>query len=269
MSYLTILRPVNCLFTLLCAFAGAFYHASAIVFSPALAAALSAGFIAASGYVINDVFDVDIDRINRPGRPLPAGRISLNAATRYALLLAVAGLISAAFTRQWYCMAIAVFNSLLLYAYARWLKAAPLIGNLVVAYAAASVFVFGGLANHNLLPSLGFSYFAFFYTLVRELVKDAQDIEGDTALHARTLAILIGEKPTLILAMLPALAIIAGPWFVPLKPTATLLIIGLTGIPPVLALLLLLRHNTKKTFAFISTFLKFEMFLVLILVWIG
>jgi geranylgeranylglycerol-phosphate geranylgeranyltransferase len=269
MPFLKIIRPVNCLFTMICVFAGAWHHASANLFWPVFFAALAAGTIAAGGYVINDVFDLEIDRINRPHRVLPSGQLSSVLAKRYALLLFAIGIAAAAGTGSTGCMLIAVLNTALLYLYAKNLKTQPVIGNITVAYAAASVFFFGGLASGNLTSSLSLAYFSFFFTLARELVKDAQDIEGDKAKGARTLAIMAGTHIALFTALASSLIMLAGVWFFRFSITAKLLMFALAGLPLTGSLIYLNARSSKKNFAYISNLMKLDMFIVLIIVWIG
>lgn len=131
---------------------------------PVVLAALAAGCIAAGGYVINDVFDLEIDRINRPNRVLPSRQLTPTQASRYSIVLLIIGITAAIGTGRLECIIMAVINSVLLYMYAKSLKTQPVVGNLTVAYAAASVFIFGGFANGNLASSLSLAYFSFFHS---------------------------------------------------------------------------------------------------------
>ena len=153
--------------------------------------------ITAAGNVINDYFDVEIDRVNRPDRPIPSGQVSLPAARAYAATLFLAGILVCLFTNE-LCIAIAVFNSLLLIAYAARLKRTPLLGNIAVSYLAASMFLFGGAFGGlpGLFHVIPFAVMTFFAMLARELVKDAEDVEGDRASGAVTIPIRYGIRAT-------------------------------------------------------------------------
>ena len=157
--------------------------------------------ITAAGNVINDYCDREIDAINRPKRPIPAGTITPSAALRYSFLLFVLGIAISAFSNP-LCFFIAVFNSVLLVAYALRLKAMPLIGNVAVAYLAASIFLFGGaLAGmEGLVQNTVIALITFCAMLARELLKDAEDVEGDREGGAMTLPLVIGVRKTGIIA---------------------------------------------------------------------
>ncbi|MGD0535447.1 MAG: geranylgeranylglycerol-phosphate geranylgeranyltransferase [Methanoregula sp.] len=166
--------------------------------------------ITAAGNVINDYFDAKIDAINRPERPIPSGTVSRNAALLYAGILFLLGILFAGFTSP-LCLAIAVFNAILLVAYAAHLKSTPFFGNAAVSYLAASIFLFGGaLAGGNrLLDMLPVATIAFLAMLARELLKDAEDIDGDRAGGADTLPIRIGVRKTALLAFIFTVAAVA------------------------------------------------------------
>jgi geranylgeranylglycerol-phosphate geranylgeranyltransferase len=158
--------------------------------------------VTAAGNVINDYFDVEIDRVNRPDRPIPSGQVSLPAARAFAITLFLAGILVCLVTNT-LCIAIAVFNSLLLFAYAARLKSMPLVGNLAVSYLAGSMFLFGGALNGmpGLVSVIPFAVMTFFAMLARELVKDAEDVEGDRANGAATFPIRYGVRNTVLIAL--------------------------------------------------------------------
>ncbi|MFA5346666.1 MAG: geranylgeranylglycerol-phosphate geranylgeranyltransferase [Methanoregula sp.] len=159
--------------------------------------------VTAAGNVINDFFDTKIDAINRPDRPIPSGKVSRGAAQGFAATLFLAGILVSFFTNA-LCIGIAIINSLLLIAYAAKLKSTPLLGNVAVAYLAASIFLFGGAFNgwSGLVRIIPIAAITFFAMLSRELLKDAEDVEGDEAGGADTLPIRIGIKKTAEIALI-------------------------------------------------------------------
>jgi geranylgeranylglycerol-phosphate geranylgeranyltransferase len=177
---------------------------------------LAVFLITGAGNVINDYYDRDIDAINRPKRPIPSGRISPKWAWNYSLALFVIGCLLAGLVNQ-ICLLVAAFNSVLLFFYARNLKATPLMGNLCVAFLTGSTFLFGGAAAGaagllaNQIPFL----LSFLATMSREIAKDIEDIEGDRQGGAKTLPILAGEKASAVLAAIFALAAVAFSLFAP------------------------------------------------------
>jgi len=153
--------------------------------------------ITSAGNVINDYYDIEIDRINRPQRPLPSGEVGIKAALVLAIVLFASGIILAIFTNI-LCLAIAIFNSAILVGYAAWLKKTTLLGNIAVSYVSGSIFLFGGAFSGiaGLIQVSPVTLITFLAMLSRELFKDAEDVEGDSASGASTLPIRIGVKKT-------------------------------------------------------------------------
>ncbi|MFA5266390.1 MAG: geranylgeranylglycerol-phosphate geranylgeranyltransferase [Methanoregula sp.] len=201
----TITRPVNSLVAGLAAIV-AYLIATGTIIPEVLLLFAVVTLITAAGNVINDYFDVEIDRVNRPDRPIPSGQIGLPAARAYAVTLFLAGILICLLTNV-LCITIAVFNTLLLIAYAAKLKRTPLFGNITVSFLAASMFLFGGALGGlpGLYHVLPFAVMTFFAMLARELVKDAEDVEGDRTSGAVTIPIRYGIPATLYLALFCAL----------------------------------------------------------------
>lgn len=179
-------------------------------------------FIAAGGYVINDYFDVKIDRINRPDEVIVTRTISKPAAMRLSLSLSGAGvacgLACAAILHSSLTLWI-IFLIVpgLLWFYSSSYKRLFMVGNLIIALLAALPPMLVALANiaclnaryaslmpylsfqHDLLAWLGgFALFAFLLTWIREIVKDMQDQMGDRELECHSMPIVWGEKWTKI-----------------------------------------------------------------------
>jgi geranylgeranylglycerol-phosphate geranylgeranyltransferase len=177
---------------------------------------LTVFLITGAGNAINDYYDREIDAINRPMRPIPSGRISARAAFNYSLALFAVGCLLAGLVNQ-ICLAVAAFNSALLFLYARSLKATPLAGNVCVAFLTGSTFLFGGAAAGlpglfaNQVPFL----LSFLVSMSREIAKDIEDMAGDRAGGAKTLPILAGERASAALAAVFALAAVVLGFFAP------------------------------------------------------
>jgi geranylgeranylglycerol-phosphate geranylgeranyltransferase len=203
-AYIRITRPHNAVVAGLTALLG-YLIATGTLTPPSLLLAVTVLCITAAGNVINDIYDVDIDRVNRPDRPIPAGEISLRGAGIYTLVLFAGGIAFAALTAP-LCLLIALINSGILVAYAVWLKRRPVFGNVAVAYLTASIFLFGGaLAGiEGLVRNVSLAMITFLATIAREILKDAEDVEGDAAGGARTLPMIIGVRGTGVVAFLCA-----------------------------------------------------------------
>jgi geranylgeranylglycerol-phosphate geranylgeranyltransferase len=188
-AYLSIIRPLNCGITLISVFVGGWIGKS-IHFSTELVAAGIIGFIVcAFGNVVNDIYDIEIDRINNPQRPLPSGRAKKKVALLMALIFLIIALAGSFFLGV--VPFIAVITALvLLFLYSAYLKK-TLAGNIVVALTAGLSFVFGGLVARNPACVIPF-VFSIFIHLPREIVKDIIDMKGDKMTGATTLPVVAG-----------------------------------------------------------------------------
>ncbi|MDA3813213.1 MAG: geranylgeranylglycerol-phosphate geranylgeranyltransferase, partial [Candidatus Cloacimonetes bacterium] len=253
MSFIKIIRPFNCVFVTLSVFFGAYYHSANSNIYPIIFAALSACLIAAAGYVINDFFDIPIDIINRPDRILPSGKITPKTAYIFSIMLFISGITASYFTQNYYCVIIAIVNSILLFSYAKTFKMSFLTGNILVAYITASTFLFGGLCNDNVKNSMIIFIFAFLYTFIREIIKDGEDIEGDIKLGAKTLAVKIGRRDIAIVSIFPALLIILYPIFLFMKNIFSFKVFSAITIgvsfPIIVLNIYILRKSEIKRFA--------------------
>jgi geranylgeranylglycerol-phosphate geranylgeranyltransferase len=148
--------------------------------------------LSSGGYALNDICDRAIDKINQPGRPIPAGRISVP----HALLIGSGSLVAAvvlAMPLSRWCIALTLTDAVLLGAYAVWSKRLGLLKNIVIGYLVASGFLIGAYNWDRIDPAIAvLAACAFFGTIAREIVKDVQDIEGDRYHGARTLPIMFG-----------------------------------------------------------------------------
>ncbi len=204
-GFFTITRPLNSFVAGLAAII-AYLIATGTLIPQTLLLFSVVALITAAGNVINDFFDAAIDAINRPDRPIPAGAVSRTAARSFAVTLFLAGILVSFFTNP-LCIGIAVINSLILIAYAGKLKRTLLIGNIAVAYLSASIFLFGGALDgwNGLVHIIPVAAISFFAMVSRELLKDAEDVEGDKAGDADTVPIRIGIKKTAQLAFISAI----------------------------------------------------------------
>ncbi|HVO73719.1 MAG TPA: geranylgeranylglycerol-phosphate geranylgeranyltransferase [Ignavibacteriaceae bacterium] len=143
-----------------------------------LLAGISGAFTASAGYIINDYFDISIDRINRPERPLASGSIKQKEAVILYFIFFLGGLILSFFINI-FAFLIALIASNLLFLYSYKLKRIILVGNITTAFLTGLAFIYGGVAVNNLKSTLFPALFAFLINFSRELIKDIEDIEGD------------------------------------------------------------------------------------------
>lgn len=210
-DYLDLIRVKNCLIasfgTVIAGLIASNFNIHLL--DRVLLAALVVFLICGFGNVINDIYDIDIDRINKPHRPLPSGRISLKSAKILVWIMAISGLLISLF--NWICFIIALVNTLILYLYAKRFKRDKRIGNLLVAYLTGSVFLFGGASVGNIFITFILFLCAMLTTWAREIVKDFEDIEGDRSRGVLSLPIKYGKRSLYLALGLLILAIILSP----------------------------------------------------------
>ena len=200
-----LIRILNCLLAMAGVLIGArLTPDSTGYYGPAMASA--AAFLAcAAGNAVNDIIDRQPDRINHPDRVLVRRALSIRFAIGLAVILNLAAVLLAISVNLAVTIAVAA-AIVLLFAYNYGLKRIPLLGNLTVALLGGLTFITGGLAlagaNVLALPGpLIPAAFAVLLHLMRELVKDIEDIEGDRESRITTLPQLIGVRPTLYLVV--------------------------------------------------------------------
>lgn len=277
-AYLELMRYGNCLMAGFAAVIGTLIVFNILIsgpsgsnytgpfpFSDAGLVFLAVFLVSGAGNAINDYFDIKIDSINRPDRPIPSGRIKAKEALYFSYLLFTLGTLLA-FSINSICGLIALFNSLLLILYAKTLKGTPLLGNLSIGYLTGSVFLFGasvfGFGGIKALSVL-FLLAALAIT-AREIVKDIEDMEGDRVEGADTLPLRIGAKKAGYLAVLIGLlAVLLSPlpYFMSILGLRYLYLVFLADLGFLAAIAqLLVRDNPTKS----SKMFKIAMFFALI-----
>lgn len=181
---------------------------------------LATVLIAAGGYVINDIFDQETDEVNKPEKAIIGKHLSESIAYTIYSSLTITGVacgfaLANSVSHPNFAV-LFVLIATLLYFYASSLKKIAVVGNIVVAALLAfSVIIIGifdiipntfdiNRAQMGLAFSILFDYakFAFMINLVREIIKDIEDINGDNSQGIRTLPIIIGTKKTVIIAFI-------------------------------------------------------------------
>lgn len=189
-----ITRPLNCFFAGISALAALYIESSSLgvlLSETGLFALIAVVLLCAAGNIFNDYFDLESDAINKPKRPIPAGKIRKKEAMALGIALAALG-ISAAYRLNVSALVLAVINIAILYAYSRMKEATP-FGNFAVAYLAGSVFLFGGLAGGSIERVWILALLSGLATLAREITKDIEDVKGDK-FRKTTLATYYGDK---------------------------------------------------------------------------
>lgn len=214
-SYLRLMRIINCLIAFVSVMGASFFAAQSFEFRfPVLLGAMVASFIMGGGNTLNDYFDYKIDKLNKPNRPIPSGQISRRSALVFALVLFFMGF-GLSFFLNFLATSIAFINSCLLIFYARYSKTLAFAGNILVALMTSSVFIFSAVILNTMNISIAvLASTAFFVMTAREILKDIEDIQGDSQSGASTLPIKLGIKraraisaffiiPSILLIFLP------------------------------------------------------------------
>lgn len=179
--------------------------------------ALSVLSITAGGYIINDIYDIEADKINKPNKLFIDKTISKKNAWTSYFILTFLGLILGVYLSiskhsTLYSLYF-IFTIIGLFFYSKNFKKQILIGNILVSFfVGLTIFLLipfeldnhyettnKGITNvYNMITPfwsvIGYSLFAFLTTFVREIIKDIEDINGDLKLKSNTLPIIIGRK---------------------------------------------------------------------------
>lgn len=272
LATLEIARPHNMLAAGLCVAAG-YRVAGGGDAVAALAAMAVAALATGAGNVINDYFDVDIDRVNKPRRPLPSGRLSPRVALALYVVFSVAVLVAAFALLPRAVAALVLVWQVTLFAYAWAMKRVFIVGNLLVAAITSSAFVAGGLLagrpGEAVVPFL----IAFFFVLSRELVKGAEDIRGDAGAGVATLAVRLGVERTVFVAaamMLTLAVAIPLPSLVGYYGWQYFWTMALLVVPGLLAgSYMILARGERRVFNRVSWILKAGMFFGILAIAMG
>ncbi|WP_458626035.1 geranylgeranylglycerol-phosphate geranylgeranyltransferase [Winogradskyella sp. PC D3.3] len=238
--------------------------------------------IAAGGYVINDIYDVETDKINKPNKLIINNYITEKHATTAFIILNIIGVglgfyLSNGIGKPEFFVIFFV-TSALLYMYSSFLKQIALVGNIVISIVVSlSVLLVGimelipVMTEHNKAIQSTFlniirdyALFAFMINLIREIVKDIEDIDGDYKAGIQTLPILLGRersnKIVFILSLIPIFSII---YYVITYLYKQQLVVGYFLIaviaPLIYVSIKLFNAESKAQYKHISTVLKLVM----------
>lgn len=273
LAYIRILRPVNFLITFFSIYFAIIIADKHLFLSlKSFVGSLAGAIVSGAGMVINDYFDLEIDRINRPERPIPSGKISPSAALWYYGIINLIAIVMLFFTNL-SALIIALVSIVVIFLYSYILKKKGLIGNFVVGFMTGLAFIFGGVIGGNIKPLIFPFLFALMINFSREILKDVEDIEGDKTKNLKTFPIVYGEKLALkVVAIFILLTIVLTfiPYFVGIYNIYYFLII-LFVVDLVLILIFkkILANPSKKELRKLSDLIKYEMIVGLIGIYIG
>lgn len=272
-SIFKIIRPLNCLITFLSILVGGIICSDKNQVTIELIIAGFIGFIVtAAGNIINDYFDVEVDRINRPYRELAQGNISSQSVLILFLALSVSAfLLSLRF--KFNISIIVLLTIFLLFLYSFKLKQISLVGNFTVSFLTGFAFIFAGVIVGNVNDSFIPAVFAFLINFNREIIKDAEDIEGDSKIGLKTFPIKfgIGASKYLILTVSVSLLLFTIVPFIFKIYRIEYFLIVMVFVNPILVYSIksLFEDSSKKNIGKISRLLKACMFAGLFAIYFG
>lgn len=264
-SFIRLTRAWNLAIIVLAQYFTAYFLAKADVLTDfnLFLLSLSTVMIAAGGYVINDYYDVKIDIVNNPERVV----IGKTIHRRFAILLHVALSVSGVLTGllvSWKLAAVNVFSVAVLWFYSNLLKRLPFIGNFTVALLTGfSIAILLLLYRTNAGLIIVYAVFSFFMTLIREIMKDVEDLKGDNTYGCKTLPIIWGIRKTKItlyaIILGFSVAVVAINYLYVKLPV--IYFVMLLFVPLAWLTIQLVRADTKKDFGWLSSFCKVIMLL--------
>src|SRR5687768_7671750 len=224
---------------------------------------LSTCLVAAGGYIINDYYDIKIDLVNKPERVVIGKGITRRYALLFHSLLSILGTFIGTFL-NWRIGVINFASAFLLWWYSNDLKRQPFIGNFVVALLTGASIIMVDALYHSGNPLIViYASFAFFMTLVREIIKDMEDLKGDNTFGCKTLPIIWGLRKAKfmiygILAVFAVTVLALNEIYTQL-PLYYFIVFLFT--PLAWLLIRLIRADTVKDFSWLSSFCKVIMLL--------
>ncbi len=266
-SLLSLIRPANSVlvgFAVIVGIAVTSKNYHEIFTLTSLLGFLTGFFISSFSMVSNDIYDLEVDRVNQPTRPIPSSKVTVGQAKIFSIVLLVLGLVASA------GLGYATFGIAVLFALIGWYynyrgKKSGLFGNSLVALSLAIPYIFGSIALGSYTINLGYllALTSFLAGMGREILKGVADVEGDKVRNVRTVAVSYGTetaKELSALFFLLAVASSALPLLLGLLGKAVLVYSGLILVPDAVFIFLAYRvlklKNEKDSLRLKSTALQ-------------
>lgn len=272
-ALIKLTRPVNVVITFAAVSVGYLISSTnSISLFLLIAAGISGALTAGAGNIVNDIFDMESDKINHPRRPLASGIISYKAAKWLWFFFTLISLTAASLI-NFYAPAIVLSVHIILIFYSFRFKSTIFAGNFLVAALTSLAVIFGGFAAGNLERIIIPAVFAFLINYIRELVKDMQDIKGDKTTGIITFPVKYGYDKTrkFIFAIVTVLILFSFYPFFSDYYKIEFFIIMMIIVNPVMVYIskILWSEKNDKIFGRVSALLKFNMAVGLIAIWLG
>lgn len=243
--------------------------------------------IAAAGYIINDYFDRDIDQLNKPAKLVVEKLISRRWAILWHMALSLIGMAISLYiswkTKAWWLFPANTFCVIVLWFYSTTFKRKLLSGNIIISLLTAwVVLVIGFMVHYSVIRNpetyaavdasklmrLTFLYagFAFIISIIREVIKDIEDMQGDVRYGCRTMPIVWGVQASKIfiatwLVVLIATLLIVQAYVLPFQWWwSAIYCVALVILPLIYILGKLFTATLTRDFHRLSNWVKFVMF---------
>lgn len=238
---------------------------------------ISCIFIAAGGYAINDIEDFEIDRINKPDKQIVGKFIQKESAYNFYLIITFLGILGGfylTYIKDYkYIGVINLICAGLLYFYSTGYKCIPLVGNLIISLLSAFIIFMVVLPeplareHQGVMLLIGaFMFFSFFMTLLREIIKDIEDVEGDRQMNCQTIANTLGVNRSKWIAIIITFLLIVcltGAQYLSKQWESILPFLFVSifiDLPMILLFFKLINAHNKLDFTKASFWLKLTMF---------
>lgn len=273
-AHIRLLRPINLLTGLFAVWVSGAILNELHQRAELLFAVMTVMLYNAAANALNDYLDVDADRINHPNRPLSTGIVQRKTALILSVILSVFGSVTALFLPMQATVLAIVVTLPLMIVYNIKLKKLPLVGNVVIACILGLTFLFAGAAFGNMQPMIIPAMLAFGLTLLRELVKDIEDIEGDTRSGLKTYPVIFGlenaEKLVIGLSFLTAIGVLSPWWFGIYGRLYLITVIAGVELPLVIITILFIKYSSSDRYVGIAAkLLKFSTITGVLAIYLG
>jgi geranylgeranylglycerol-phosphate geranylgeranyltransferase len=272
-AYLILIRPVNFAITFITVIvAAAISYISVYPVGKVMLAALTASLTLSAGNIINDIFDIEIDLVSHPERPLITGVISVKDAYILYITIQVISLLLSFFISEANFL-INILAAWVLFFYSWEIKKIVLLKNIIVSGLTGLVFIYGGAAAGSYKYAIVPALFAFLINMTREIVKDMEDVEGDTHYGIISFPIKAGvvkTKNTVLGLIIFLIVFTFYPYIIGNYNKYYILVIIVLVIPVLIYFLYSFRKDvSKKNLIKLSILLKLDMVLGLIAIYLG
>ncbi len=218
----------------------------------------STTIIAASGYFINDYYDIKIDLINKPSKVIVGKDFKRRPVMFAHAILNTIGILMGLYVSIWIGL-INSFAVFLLWLYSNQLKRMPFIGNFIVAVlTAATLMTLSIYFRDKSLILTTYAVFAFGINLIREIIKDIEDVQGDASFGSKSLPIILGVRTTKQIVMVFTILFICSLvlFLIEIQNTLLTTYFIVLFIPFSHFTFLLAKADKKKDFTLLSKYCK-------------